>query len=195
MDVNNLRIAVTLAVVRHLPRHRWPGPGRARNRARFDEAARLPFADDDDERERAMSDFFNDFWSIYVAVAHAGRACSPAWCCSSIASRRKPMAADNTTGHVWDDDLREMNNPMPRWWMWLFVLTIVFALAYLAAVSRAWAATPAQLRLDQPRRVRSRAGAAAPSMATGLRRCTRSSAGRGAGRRRARRWPSASACS
>ncbi|MBP6493764.1 MAG: cytochrome-c oxidase, cbb3-type subunit III, partial [Rhodoferax sp.] len=39
---------------------------------------------------------------------------------------------DNTTGHVWDGDLREMNNPLPRWWVWLFVITIVFALVYLA---------------------------------------------------------------
>jgi cytochrome c oxidase cbb3-type subunit 3 len=36
------------------------------------------------------------------------------------------------TTHVWDDDLTEYNNPMPRWWLWLFILTIVFALAYLA---------------------------------------------------------------
>jgi cytochrome c oxidase cbb3-type subunit 3 len=41
------------------------------------------------------------------------------------------MAGDNTTGHVWDEDLRELNNPLPRWWMWLFVLTIVFAAVYL----------------------------------------------------------------
>jgi cytochrome c oxidase cbb3-type subunit 3 len=49
-----------------------------------------------------------------------------------VASKRKVMAADNTTGHVWDEDLREMNNPLPRWWMWLFVITIVFAAVYLA---------------------------------------------------------------
>ena len=42
------------------------------------------------------------------------------------------MANANTTGHVWDDDLREMNNPLPRWWVWLFVLTVVFAGVYLA---------------------------------------------------------------
>jgi cytochrome c oxidase cbb3-type subunit 3 len=36
-----------------------------------------------------------------------------------------------TTGHVWDGDLRELNNPLPRWWLWLFVLTVVFGLAYL----------------------------------------------------------------
>ena len=42
------------------------------------------------------------------------------------------MASDNTTGHVWDEDLRELNNPLPRWWMWLFVITVVFAAVYLA---------------------------------------------------------------
>ena len=47
MDVNDLRIAATLAVARCLPRHRWPGPGRAATAPRFDEAARLPFDDDD----------------------------------------------------------------------------------------------------------------------------------------------------
>src|SRR3569832_1009783 len=36
-----------------------------------------------------------------------------------------------TTGHVWDEDLRELNNPLPRWWLWLFVITTVFGLVYL----------------------------------------------------------------
>ncbi|MEY3847513.1 MAG: hypothetical protein RL615_503, partial [Pseudomonadota bacterium] len=35
------------------------------------------------------------------------------------------------TGHVWDGDLRELNNPLPRWWMWMFVLSCVFAIVYL----------------------------------------------------------------
>lgn len=35
------------------------------------------------------------------------------------------------TGHVWDGDLEEYNNPLPRWWLGLFILTIVFAIAYL----------------------------------------------------------------
>lgn len=37
------------------------------------------------------------------------------------------------TGHVWDDDLREYNNPLPRWWLNLFILTIVFGIGYLIA--------------------------------------------------------------
>src|SRR6476661_774301 len=34
-----------------------------------------------------------------------------------------------TTGHVWDD-IRELNTPLPRWWLWLFYITIVWAIGY-----------------------------------------------------------------
>ena len=78
-----------------------------------------------------MSDFVSSGWSVYVAVVTAIGlvACLVLLV---IASRRKVMANDNSTGHVWDEDLRELNNPLPRWWMILFVLTVVFAGAYLA---------------------------------------------------------------
>jgi len=36
-----------------------------------------------------------------------------------------------TTGHVWDGDLRELNNPLPRWWLWLFIITVAFGGIYL----------------------------------------------------------------
>jgi cytochrome c oxidase cbb3-type subunit 3 len=78
-----------------------------------------------------VSDFFNNGWAIFIAaVTVVGLiACLGLLI---IASRRKVMANDNTTGHVWDEDLRELNNPLPRWWMWLFVITVVFAAIYLA---------------------------------------------------------------
>jgi cytochrome c oxidase cbb3-type subunit 3 len=78
-----------------------------------------------------MSDFINSGWAWYVAGLTVA---SLLFCVFvlAIAARRRVMAADNTTGHVWDEDLREMNNPLPRWWMWLFILTVVFAAIYLA---------------------------------------------------------------
>ena len=77
-----------------------------------------------------MSDFVNSGWSMFIAaVTILGLvACLGLLI---IASKRKAMAQDNTTGHVWDEDLRELNNPLPRWWMGLFVLTVVFAALYL----------------------------------------------------------------
>ena len=80
-----------------------------------------------------MSDFTANFWSVYVAgvtVASILACLLLLW----VTARKKVVpSADNTTGHVWDGDLRESNNPMPRWWVWLFVITIVFGLGYLVA--------------------------------------------------------------
>lgn len=78
-----------------------------------------------------MSDFVSSGWSLFVAGATIISliACLVLL---AIASKRKVMANDNTTGHVWDEDLREMNNPLPRWWVWLFIITVVFSGIYLA---------------------------------------------------------------
>ena len=38
----------------------------------------------------------------------------------------------DTTGHEWDG-IRELNNPLPRWWVWTFYMTIVWAIAYTIA--------------------------------------------------------------
>lgn len=78
-----------------------------------------------------MSDFINNNWSVFITgVTVLGiLACL----LLLIVTGRKKVAAqaDNTTGHVWDGDLREMNNPLPLWWVGLFVLTIVFSAIYL----------------------------------------------------------------
>ncbi len=78
-----------------------------------------------------MSDFVSSGWSVFIAVVTV---VSLLACLLLLigASRRKVMAGDNTTGHVWDGDLQELNNPLPRWWAILFVLTVVFAGVYLA---------------------------------------------------------------
>ena len=77
-----------------------------------------------------MSDFFSAGWSVYIAVATI---VSLAACLALlvITARNKSGKTAETTGHVWDGDLRELNNPMPRWWMMLFIITIVFGAVYL----------------------------------------------------------------
>ena len=83
-----------------------------------------------------MSDFVNGFWPWYIAVISivSVLACGLLLYLAGKATvvAHDGAAADNTTGHVWDENLRELNNPLPRWWLWLFILTIVFSLAYLA---------------------------------------------------------------
>jgi len=80
-----------------------------------------------------MSDFKTEFWSVYVAAISIVSIVACLLLLWITARTKGQQRADNTTGHVWDEDLREANNPMPRWWMWLFVITIVFGFLYLAA--------------------------------------------------------------
>jgi cytochrome c oxidase cbb3-type subunit 3 len=77
-----------------------------------------------------MSDFVNSGWAWFVGGATILGLLGCLWLLS-VASKRQVMAADNSTGHVFDEDLVEMNHPLPRWWMVLFILTVLFALAYL----------------------------------------------------------------
>lgn len=78
-----------------------------------------------------MSDFTSNFWSVYVTVITVVGIVACVLLLWFSGKAKAMTANDNTTGHVWDGDLREMNNPLPRWWVWLFVITIVFALIYL----------------------------------------------------------------
>ncbi|RGE43691.1 cytochrome-c oxidase, cbb3-type subunit III [Comamonas testosteroni] len=80
-----------------------------------------------------MSDFFNYFWSVYIAAVTLVGILGCFLLLVLVARKKVIPSTDNTTGHVWDEDLRELNNPMPKWWMGLFVITVIFGLAYLAA--------------------------------------------------------------
>lgn len=79
-----------------------------------------------------MSDFINDFWNAYVVVLVIA---SLLFCVFIILSNRgaRPTGTVELHGHQWDETLAEWNNPLPRWWVWLFWITIVFAVVYLAA--------------------------------------------------------------
>ena len=76
-----------------------------------------------------MSQFTSGFWDLYITVISLASivACAVFLKMQSV---RKAIEAD-TTGHVWDENIQEYNNPMPRWWAWLFYITVVFSLGYL----------------------------------------------------------------
>jgi cytochrome c oxidase cbb3-type subunit 3 len=78
-----------------------------------------------------MSDFASGFWPAYIAIISVVSIVACAVFLRSQTVRRVKGARLDTTGHIWDEDLQEWNNPLPRWWMWLFYITIVFALVYV----------------------------------------------------------------
>ena len=81
-----------------------------------------------------MSDFLSAGWSTYIALVTT---VGIIWCIWLLFSQLKVKVKLNPdgkvadTGHVWDEDLRELNNPLPRWWMWMFLISCIFSLIYL----------------------------------------------------------------
>ncbi|NJD36444.1 MAG: cytochrome-c oxidase, cbb3-type subunit III [Betaproteobacteria bacterium] len=77
-----------------------------------------------------MSDFVSGFWNFYVIsiVLLSVIGCGVLLKMQDSAKH----VEGETTGHVWDEDLQEFSNPLPSWWRWLYYITIVFALFYLA---------------------------------------------------------------
>ena len=79
-----------------------------------------------------MSDFFSSSWSWYIAgVSLIGIV----WCVWLLFSQRawlgKTVDVAEDTGHVWDGDLTELNNPVPRWWTIMYLALCIVALVYL----------------------------------------------------------------
>lgn len=70
------------------------------------------------------------FWTWYIILLVVINVAGCAWLLRAT-SRRRPGEAE-TTGHVWDGDIREYNKPLPKWWINLFWLTILFTIGYLA---------------------------------------------------------------
>lgn len=79
-----------------------------------------------------MSDFVSDFWSYWISgVVVVGIVGLTYLLFSQNRLKVESGTEVKTTGHVWDGDLAEYNNPLPKWWMWMFTLTLVFGVAYL----------------------------------------------------------------
>ncbi len=81
-----------------------------------------------------MADFVSGFWNGYVMVLLG---LSLAFCLfilvSNMGKGAKKGEEVELHGHVWDETLAEYNNPLPQWWMYLFWITVIFAIVYLVA--------------------------------------------------------------
>lgn len=72
-------------------------------------------------------------WSIFVSVGSILNVLGCAWLIWWTARQRpNEVAKGEVFAEVWDGDLQERNNSMPRWWLILFFLTIAFAGVYFA---------------------------------------------------------------
>lgn len=73
----------------------------------------------------------SSFFSWWVIVLTLGNIVGAYWLIRwTMKSRPGESAEGTTTGHSWDG-LEEYNNPLPRWWLWLFYITLVFGVIYL----------------------------------------------------------------
>lgn len=76
-----------------------------------------------------MSDFTSEFWSWFIIAIVVG---GIIWLFYLLMGTNKAETEEGVpTGHVWDENLEELNNPLPRWWLWMFYITIVFSIVYL----------------------------------------------------------------
>lgn len=74
----------------------------------------------------------NSFWNWFVIIITVGSILACWWLLHWTKGVSNRSGDDvGSTGHVWDEDLTELNTPLPRWWLHLFNITIIFALVYL----------------------------------------------------------------
>jgi len=79
-----------------------------------------------------MSDFTSNFWHWFIAIVSVVSIIACGLLLWSQTTKRLAKGEKvQLHGNVWDEDLVEYNTPVPRWWIGLFYLTIVFSLGYL----------------------------------------------------------------
>jgi cytochrome c oxidase cbb3-type subunit 3 len=81
-----------------------------------------------------MSVAMSSGWSLFVGLVVLANILACLWLLRWTAKPKhtgEKIGDGSDTGHTWDGDLREYNNPLPRWWLWLFYLTVAFGLGYL----------------------------------------------------------------
>ena len=76
--------------------------------------------------------FTSNFWNIWVIALTVINILACWWLISWASKKRSDEAeVGDVTGHKWDETLEEYNNPLPRWWLWLFHITLIFSIVYL----------------------------------------------------------------
>ena len=80
----------------------------------------------------AGSDFLSEFWHYYIAALTVIGIVFSLWLLKSQTTQKLAEGEQaEVMAPTWDGDLQELNNPLPRWWMWMFYALIVFGIVYL----------------------------------------------------------------
>ncbi|MCG8379933.1 MAG: cytochrome-c oxidase, cbb3-type subunit III [Proteobacteria bacterium] len=80
-----------------------------------------------------MADFTSGFWSWFIGITTALSIIGLFVFLIKYSTRKTKGSSDEieTMGHIWDGDLEELNTPLPRWWLYMFFITLVWGVGYL----------------------------------------------------------------
>jgi cytochrome c oxidase cbb3-type subunit 3 len=78
-----------------------------------------------------MTSFTDGFWNMLVFVGTVGGIIVLFLFTRNYSGERPAGEGVQPTGHKWDGDLEELNNPLPRWWLNMFYITMVWGVGYL----------------------------------------------------------------
>lgn len=80
-----------------------------------------------------MADFTGGFWSWFIGVSTVVSLVALFIFVLKLSTGKRKDAGDKveTMGHVWDENLAELNTPLPRWWLYLFIGSLIWGAGYL----------------------------------------------------------------
>ncbi len=78
-----------------------------------------------------MADFVSGFWNWFIIIPTVIGIAALFPLIFSNRGTKVPGEEAEKMGHVWDGDLEEYNNPLPGWWLNMFIITLVFGIVYL----------------------------------------------------------------
>jgi len=80
-----------------------------------------------------MADFSSGFWTWFISLITIFSIIGLFWLVIHFSTSKSSGEKDDieTTGHIWDEDIVELNTPLPKWWFYMFVGSLIWGSIYL----------------------------------------------------------------